>query len=164
MRLARSGLEIRTVADLGLKAALRSLGAPEDRAEPPAALPPFGYLPLPLTQPPEPGEALSFLQEWPHRWVHIWQSVDYPNYFHVVALESFGIDQGGVIDATDKPVAWSGIASLLDYMRIEVRDITEVERVRGNVDLWERVRRCADNPFLPKNQWKLARRQIVGAP
>jgi hypothetical protein len=143
MRLARSGLEIRTVADLGLKAALRSLGAPEERAEPPATLPPFGNLPLPLAQPPEQGEALSFLQEWPRLWVHIWQSVDYPNYFHVIALESFGIDQGGVIEATCKPIVWSGIAGLLDDMRIKVRDTTEVERVRGNVDLWESVRRCA---------------------
>jgi DUF3102 family protein len=72
MRLARSGLEIGNVADLGLNAAARMIaGDREDHEQPPLQPPSLADLPLCLASPPKPGQALSFEVDGPHRWIII---------------------------------------------------------------------------------------------
>jgi Protein of unknown function (DUF3102) len=75
MRLARSGLQIGSAADLSIRAALASVAESDDKERP-----------LPL-----PGELMSLEKPWigwqrEHTSANIWRTTDDPHCFHLVLI------------------------------------------------------------------------------
>ena len=150
MRLARSGLEIGTLADLGLAAATRLISSDSEDQEPPVT-PVIADLPLCLTAPPEPGQAFSFVGGVPRRWVIMWESSEHPGFYFVVAM---GVDDC-IAETLRRPVAWAGINMVLRHMHIYLDDKCEVERKPCDRSLLEDTRRwlAGQEPGWQKREW-----------
>jgi hypothetical protein len=157
MRLARSGIEIGTIADLGINAALRQIAGPEDdMAQPVQAIVDLPPLPLPLIEPPGHGELLHITQERPRRlWAAMWQSITYPGFYFACVMGTG--DDDGVIESMRKPVEWPAIPAYLQWLHVHVHDGTEVERGHGDPQSWEWLQQwvCRQTePGWRKRQWE----------
>jgi hypothetical protein len=140
MTLARSGLEIGHVADLGINAALREIAGPErDEAATSARAHGWPPLPLPLLDPPAHGELISIVQErrnvpqYPIS-IWLWQSVEYPGFHYALMMEP--TDDGAIIEGMAKPIRWEAIGWVLHEMRITVHDTTEAHRHQHSDPAW----------------------------
>ena len=138
MQLARSGAEIGTVADLGLKAAARMIAGDEGGEKPPS-LPTWPALPLCLGDPPQRGEALRIVQTQPWRpaWAFVWPSPEHAGFYEVVA---FDCDEA-IAETFRRPIRWIGIDAALRHLGIHLADDGEVERFEARADELTYVRR-----------------------